>query len=452
MAQDGLKLLTMKKNNFTIKTLGCKVNQSESDAICQQMKNMEWFQTLLDEKARICIINTCTVTQKASMQSRQAIRKAIKSNPKACIIVTGCYAQTEPDEIKKIEGVDYIVGNTDKHNIPEIITPSANNVCSKFKQPVSICKDISKQQIFKQMPLSISSNKTRPVLKIQDGCNSFCTYCIVPFARGKSRSMAMEKVIENIAQLDKSGFNEVVLSGVHLGRYGYDLSPNTSLTKLLYHIHKYRIIKRIRLSSIEPLELVDTIIDLVAKTDIFCNHFHIPLQSGDDTILKEMGRPYTSKQFKDLILKINQKIPDAAIGIDVLSGFPGETLSSFNKTLSFIKEIKVSYLHVFPFSPRKNTHAYNLPDKIDPQIIKKRCRQIRILGNSKKKKFYNKFVNKQVKILIESKTDKQTGFLKGITSNYIPVMVAGDDSKKNCFVNAKINKVEDINLVFGTIV
>ena len=430
---------------FTITTLGCKVNQYESDAIAQRLKDLGYLPAGADEPADLCIINTCTVTQKASMQSRQAVRQFIRANPQAQIVVTGCYAQTEPDELKKINGVHHIIGHGDKHNIPDIVLSQEKNLPS----PSLILRNILDERYFKQIPVTAFGNRTRPFLKIQDGCDTFCTYCIVPYARGRSRSMPHEHVLRSIHCLKQAGFHEVVLTGVHLGAYGLDLSPQTSLTSLLEYIRESNAMDRVRLSSIEPHELTRDIIKLIANTDILCPHFHIPLQSGDDRILERMHRPYTSSFFRDLIINIKARVPDAAIGVDILIGFPGETEKAFENTYSLIKELPVTYLHVFPFSSRPGTPADRYPRKVPQKTIKARCEKIRRLGNEKKRIFYETFMGKTVEILIEGKKDKETGLLKGTTSNYIPIHVVGKDELFNTLVQIKIDKIEKNNTVIG---
>jgi threonylcarbamoyladenosine tRNA methylthiotransferase MtaB len=431
---------------FTITTLGCKVNQSESDAMTHQLKNSGWHPVPPKEKADLCIINTCTVTQKASMQSRQAVRQAIRSNPGARIVVTGCYAQTEPDEIDKINGVHHIIGHADKSKIPDMVLSK-----KETPYPRLIRQNIFSEHNFEQTSAAVSGNRTRPFLKIQDGCDSFCTYCIVPYARGRSRSMPIENVLENIKQFQQAGSHEVVLTGVHLGAYGLDLSPKTDLTELLHRICESNPIDRVRLSSIEPNELTDDLIQLVAKAEIFCHHFHLPLQSGDDLILKKMHRPYTRSLFRNQIIKINEWLPDAAIGVDTLIGFPGETEKAFENTYSLINELPVTYLHVFPFSARKGTPASSYPQQVDSKTIKARCKKMRGLGLEKKNAFYKKFTGKPVEILIEDKRDKSTGLLKGISSNYIPVHVTGEDILKNTLVHVRIDSVKIDNNVFGSL-
>jgi len=381
------------------------------------------------------------------MQSRQAVRQFIRSNPQAQIVVTGCYAQTEPDELKKIDGVHHIIGHGDKHHIPDIVLPREKGLPSPFL----IRRNVLHERHFKQLPVTVVGNRTRPFLKIQDGCNAFCTYCIVPYARGRSRSMPLEDVLKNIHCLKQAGFHETVLTGVHLGAYGLDLSPRTGLTALLEYIRDSKTTDRLRLSSIEPHDLTQDIIELVAKTEIFCDHFHTPLQSGDDRILEKMHRPYTRSFFIDLIVKIKDRMPDAAVGVDILIGFPGETEKAFENTYSLIEKLPVTYLHVFPFSPRPGTPAGKYPQKVPQKTIKARCEKMRRLGNEKKRMFYETFTGKTVEVLIESKRDKATGLLKGITSNYIPVHVVGTDDLFNTLVQVKIEKNKKDNTVFGVL-
>lgn len=432
---------------YTIKTLGCKVNQYESDAIARLLKESGWVPVQADERADVCIINTCTVTGKAAMQSRQVTRQVIRSNPRARIIVAGCYAQTEPDAIKKIKGVHDIIGQADKHRIPQMVLSATEPGCSC---PVIVCNDIRQERKFIPVPATVFDRRTRPFLKIQDGCDAFCTYCIVPFARGHSRSMLPENVLENINSLENNGYREVVLTGIHLGCYGLDLSPETSLLALMKRIETSGTIDRVRISSIEPCELTEEFIHFVAGSGTFCHHFHIPLQSGDNQILKKMQRPYGAELFRRLITQIRRLIPDAAIGTDILIGFPGETDAAFENTYSLIEELPVTYLHVFPFSPRRGTPASRYPDRVPAEVIKERCKKMRVLGNTKKKDFYGKFIGQKVEILVE---EKKTGddLLKGMTSNYMPVFFRGEDRLIGTLVKAGIDRLKGVNSVYGTI-
>jgi threonylcarbamoyladenosine tRNA methylthiotransferase MtaB len=421
---------------FITATLGCKVNQCESESIAKSLISSGWTHAGDKAGSNVCIINTCTVTRRASMQSRQAIRQAIRSNPGAVIIVTGCYAETEPDELRKIAGIARIIGNKEKERIFEIIKNETANSFpfSPGSERPSVCNG------FVHAHAARPGSRTRAFLKIQDGCDAFCTYCIVPYARGRSRSIPVESVIESVNNLKKAGYREAVLSGINIGKYGQDLSPGTTLTALLELINDSCIIDRVRLSSIEPNELTPGIIKMAAESVKLCRHFHVPLQSGDDRILKRMHRPYSREYFKDLIIRIKESIPDAAIGVDILAGFPGETDEAFNNTYSLIDELPISYLHVFPFSPRKNTPAAEFPEQLPTGIIRARCTQMRRLGTLKKVDFYKKAAGTEADILIEDTRDEKSGLLKGISSNYLSVFIKGEDRIRNRIIKVRIDK------------
>ncbi len=421
---------------FSIKTLGCKVNQCESECLKQELIR-RGYSAKTHDTADLCIINTCTVTQKASMQSRQVIRKAIRENPNAKIVVTGCYAQSEPEAVKKIAGIHEVVGNGDKPEIPEILVNSRAPECN--------------HHIKSSDDVIINHSRTRPFLKIQDGCNAFCSYCIVPYARGKSRSLPVENVIRSIAGLKQNGFHEVVLTGIHLGHYGLDLHPETSLTDLLKTIEKKRLIHRVRLSSVEPAEITDSILKIVAGSNTFCRHFHIPLQSGDNDVLRLMNRPYTKEFFKELVTRIHYLMPDAAIGTDVMAGFPGESDDAYEQTLFLLQDLPVTYLHVFPFSPRKGTPAYASKDKVPDAVVKTRVNALKNLSKTKKKSFYLRHIGKEAEVIIEGTRDKATGFLKGITSNYIQVLIDARDNLKQKPATVRIMRLEGEYSVFGEI-
>jgi threonylcarbamoyladenosine tRNA methylthiotransferase MtaB len=421
---------------FTIKTLGCKVNQCESEAIGSALlESDQGFQWDQAGRAEVVIVNTCTVTGKAAMQSRQAVRRAIRENPAARIVVTGCHAQMAAGELAAIEGVDLVVGNRDKDTISRQILaglPEAEN-----GRAIVACPDIEKAKPFTMLPGIAHGSRTRPFLKIQDGCNAFCTYCIVPYARGSSRSLPSKQVLAQIEQLAASGYREVVLTGIHIGCYGADLAPPTSLYDLLCRIRDAGAIDRIRLSSIEPRELVPEIVRLaVADQETpgrLCPHFHIPLQSGDDEILKRMHRPYSRCDFHELVRSIADLLPQAAIGVDTLIGFPGESAAAFENTYKLMESLPVAYLHVFPFSPRKGTPAYAFKNQVPAPIIKERCKTMRGLGERKRKLFYDRFVDKRVFVLVEETRERNSGLLKGLTDNYIPVLFEGSDELGNTF-------------------
>jgi threonylcarbamoyladenosine tRNA methylthiotransferase MtaB len=421
---------------FSIVTLGCKVNQCESAALSGLLE-MAGCQPAGPEAANdLVVINTCTVTGKAAMQSRQAIRRAVRNHPDAVIVVTGCYAQTAPEEIQRIEGVDYIVGHGDKLHIAELVCRAASMPAA----PAVVSSDISRQCKFEPFPSVAPDDRTRAFLKIQDGCNAFCTYCIVPYARGRSRSMPADDVKLHLDRLSGMGFREVVLTGIHLGAYGKDLEPRTSLAELTASVDRKRTMPRLRLSSIEPTEVDTDLIDLMAapRTSL-CPHWHIPLQSGDNDILKRMGRPYTREIFSQTITDIHRAIPHAAIGADILVGFPGEDDAAFNRTVALVEELPVAYLHVFPFSPRKGTPAAGLKPRVRESIVKQRCRHLRKLSEEKKARFYHDNVGRVVEVLVES---VRSSGARGLSENYLPVVVPGTGQAANAIVRARIERVE----------
>lgn len=433
---------------FSVTTLGCKVNQYESEAIIAALQAAGWTLSDGDGPVDIHIINTCTVTGKASMQSRQAIRHAARIHPGASVIVTGCYAQTAPHEIHQIPGIHAVVGTEDKHRIPEMILSAAGPQMAGTDR----VSDVSKLKRFGDAGITVTGKRSRPFLKIQDGCNAFCTYCIVPYARGRSRSMAPENVVAHVRRLEAAGHHEVVLTGIHLGLYGRDLPEALDLAALLRRLMAATGIARIRLSSIEPGELATELVDMAAASDRLCPHFHIPLQSGDDGILRRMHRPYSRTEFQERVLAIRERLPDAAIGVDTLIGFPGESPAAFENTRALIEALPVTYLHVFPFSPRPGTPAADFPDPVPPGELKRRCGIMRALGQAKKTAFLTRFKGRTLTPLIESRRDPATGLLKGVSANYIPVLAEGGDHLKNRLVSARIDRLQGKNAVRATLV
>ena len=425
-------------HSFTITTLGCKVNRYESEAISEQLVDQGWHPADKGAKAKLCIVNTCMVTGRAAMQSRQAVRKLIRSHPEALIVVTGCYAQVAPGVFSSMAGVHHVVGTSFKDRIPRLADPGTERLSG-----VPLIEDLVAPRPFQDLPVTRFGNRTRPFLKIQDGCDAFCTYCIIPHARGRSRSLKPDVVIERIRALKESGYSEVVLCGIHIGRYGRDLSPATSLVSLLRSVDGPQGVQRLRLSSIEPAELSEELISHLATSEQMCHHLHIPLQSGDDAVLTQMNRPYSVAFYRDLIHHVVKMMPDVAIGVDVLVGFPGETEEAFANTCRLIEQLPVAYLHVFPFSVLKGTAAEGLKDRVSPQTIKKRCEYLRALGGAKRKEFYERFIGSTLEVLIEGKRDTATGYLKGFTGNYIPVLVEGSDDLYHQMVQARITRVEN---------
>ncbi|MFA4915762.1 MAG: tRNA (N(6)-L-threonylcarbamoyladenosine(37)-C(2))-methylthiotransferase MtaB [Syntrophales bacterium] len=402
-------------------TLGCKVNQCESAGILDALPKEEFSIVPFTKKADCYIINTCTVTGRADYQSRQLIRRAGRRNPGASIIVTGCYAQIAPDEIASIPGVTAVVGNAEKEKIPVILREILNSKNRIFVGDICRTREMSRLAVTK------FPGHTRAFLKIQDGCNCFCNFCIVPFARGRSRSLPEDEVMKQIALLSRAGHREVVLTGIHLGVYGHDLTPRINLLHILECIQEQRCVERLRLSSIEPTEITDEIISFIKDTDIVCRHLHIPLQSGDDGILTSMGRNYDTAFFSRLLGKICYAIPDVAIGLDVMVGFPGEGEAEFSNTVRLIEELPLAYLHVFPYSGRAGTRAEKLSRRVAETEKKRRVSILRELGKHKKDIFAETLKGKKLSVLIETRKDS-TGSMRGLSDNYIPVVITGGSS------------------------
>ncbi len=406
----------------SIATLGCKVNQFESEALIDALEQRGYNLLPFEEGADIAIINTCTVTHRADFQSRQMVRRASRYNPESMIIVTGCYPQVEPDAFLKMKGVHYLLGNREKSQIPDLLSSM-----QKGEFPTVQVSNIQKEELFSEIPLHSFHHHTRAFLKIQDGCNADCSYCIVPRARGRSRSLPPERVIENIKAFKENGFKEVVLTGIHLGAYGLDLDPPFSLEKLVKQLEAEKTPDRIRLTSIEPGDFSQEFISTLSGSSKICPHLHIPIQSGDDGILEKMNRGYQRSFLFDLIQELYAKIPKLCIGADVIVGFPGETEEEFKSTYQLIESLPFSYLHVFPFSRRKGTAAFLFSQQVDDKEIKKRAEKMRELGQQKRQTFYRQFLNQEMNVLVEDLRE-ETGRWKGLSRNYVPVLLADQSS------------------------
>ena len=419
-------------------TLGCKINQFDTAVMKEKLRSEGCTLVPFEEKADVYIINTCTVTKKSDYQSRQLIRRAKRNNPRARIIVTGCYAQVNPSEIGRMQEVDLILGNMEKEDVIDYVKNMEKSI---------FVGDISLQTRFRYAWVKRFSDRTRAFLKIQDGCSDRCSYCIVPIARGPNRSAEPPEVIKQIENLTASGCQEMVLSGVHLGTYGKDLNPSINLTCLLKEILDNTSIKRIRLSSIEPMDLPDGLIDLMSSSDRICRHLHIPLQSGSPRILQAMNRDYTPYDYKDLILRIEEKIKGVGIGTDIIAGLPGEGEEDFLATMRLIAELPFSYLHVFPYSIRPGTSAATMDRQIPERIKKERCKRLRDLGSKKNLDFKKQHIGLTLKILIEEEEDKETGLLRGLSDNYLRVLLKGEDSLKNKIVDVAVEGLKGDNLL-----
>lgn len=425
---------------FVFKTLGCKLNYSESSSIIRDLKKSGFIEAEKGEMVDLCIINTCSVTNSADRKSRQAINKIINNFPQAFIIVIGCYVQLQADKILNIPGVDLILGNAEKQDILKYISDK------KEKREIGKFLTDVKEHIKFESSYS-TSGRTRSFFKIQDGCDYNCSYCTIPHARGRSRSDTISRTIETVKIIAGTDIQEVVLSGVNVGDFGKP--ANETLFDLIVELDKILAIHRFRISSIEPDLLSDKIIDFVASSRSFVPHFHIPLQSGSDRILKLMKRRYNLKVFSDRIDRILSIIPNACIGADIITGFPGESENDFNDTYKYLKDKEISYLHIFSYSERNNTEALNISPKIKPDIISERSRKLQSLGREKKNIFYKKNLDSVMKVLFES--EDSDGNLTGLTANYIKVEIPFDKGKVNRILSVKLDRINDNGNIIGRV-
>jgi len=397
-------------------TLGCKVNQFETAALAEGFVSRGADIVNYTRKADIYVVNTCTVTSRAAYQSRQILRRLRRSRKKSRVIATGCYVQVGAQEIlDAVPGQVCLVGNDQKAQLVDLALGFEDGL--EF-----YVGNISRVTAIAPFTVRRQPGRTRAFVRIQDGCDSFCTYCIVPYARGRSRSLAPELVEKQVKTMVLEGIKEIVLTGIHIGMYGKDLPEKTSLPDLLKRLCAAFPRLRFRLSSIEPSELTPDMISWARSTPNFCPHWHIPLQSGSDGILKLMNRRYTASYYRDLIMELRTAMPEAAIGADVLVGFPGEDEPAFRKTMELISELPITYVHAFPFSPRPGTVAAAMNDNVPKKEKARRGRAVRDLGNEKKQAFYRSNVDKIFECLVE-RQDRETGLWRGLTPNYIPVLI-----------------------------
>ncbi len=441
-----------KKPKAAVVTHGCRYNQFESAEIGQHLQD-EGFEVISDSrKADLYVINTCTVTGKSDYKSRQSIRKASAINKDATIVVTGCYSQMYPEEIADKTEVDLIIGNREKYSLTEYLKRTGlikEGQLRKKNGPARIfVSDISKEREFLSLPVSQIPGRTKAFLKVQSGCDQTCSFCVVTLARGDSVSEKPENVVGQFETLIHSGFREITLTGIHLGSYGKDLRPETSLSGLLERLLGVEGDFRIRLSSLGPMEVDERLIDLIRENPKICRSFHLPLQSGDGTILRLMRRNYTPLEYRKVFRKVTSEIEDIGIGADVMAGFPGETAERFQKTLELVEELPFAYLHVFHYSERPGTDAVNLPDKIPTAVSQERAKQLKELGLKKTEDFRKRFLGTSRVILVEGKRDRATGLLKGHTDNYIPVLAEGNSEMMNRLAVVRLTRMEGLR-VFG---
>ena len=424
---------------ISIQTQGCKVNQSESASIEGILRNNNYQIVDKAANADVVVVNTCTVTAKSDHESRQLIRKALKSG--ARVIATGCYAQLKPEELTEIKGLDLIVGNSGKQKIIEHLKNIDAPEKEKYEHAsVSVDNPVNHLEL-----QPYYSKRSRAFLKVQDGCNFACSYCAVPKARGKSRSLAIKDVLTAVDELSSQGYREIVLTGIHIGTYGLDLEPKASLLELMDKITKGRPDIRIRLSSIEPQEVSDNLLTLMKERNI-CSHLHIPLQSGSDKILKLMNRRYTLGHYKQLINKIITEMPDIAIGTDIITGFPGESDKDFYETVKFIEQLPLSYMHVFPYSKRPDTKALSLSGFISEKVKKDRVKKLMEMSAYKKENYMAKNLDKVLDVIVE-KRNPVTGYFNAISSNYLRILVKDEGLKSRQSLKIRTRSIVDACLL-----
>lgn len=429
----------MKKIAFT--TLGCKVNMYDTEAMAELFVEKGYERVEFDSYADIYVINTCTVTNFGDKKSRQIIRRAKRQNPNSVVVATGCYAQVAPTELEAIEGINIIIGTKDRKSIVETV----ENYKVEFGV-VNCVSDIMKERVFEPLQINKLTNRTRAYIKIQEGCNRFCTYCIIPYARGPIRSRKSEDIISEVKRLAKNGFKEVVLTGIHVASYGLDLG-NITLADIIEQVHQIEGIERIRFSSMEPKAVTEEFAERMAALPKVCHHYHLSLQSGCDNTLKRMNRRYTSDEYYNACQRLRKYFPDVAITTDIIVGFPGETDEDFKESAEFAAKVKLAKIHVFPYSPKRGTPAEKMPNQIAPDV--KNARSAAMINVSEKLnyEFLSDYIGKEIEVLFET-TDKE-GYFEGHSSNYIKVLVKTDENLSNQLRMVKLTEIKTEETMIG---
>ncbi|MBG9590302.1 tRNA (N(6)-L-threonylcarbamoyladenosine(37)-C(2))-methylthiotransferase MtaB [Cytobacillus firmus] len=418
-------------------TLGCKVNHYETEAIWQLFKEAGYERTDFESVSDVYVINTCTVTNTGDKKSRQVIRRAIRKNPDAVICVTGCYAQTSPAEIMAIPGVDIVVGTQDRVKMLEYIEQYKQE-----RQPINGVGNIMKNRVYEELDVPAFTDRTRASLKIQEGCNNFCTFCIIPWARGLMRSRDPQEVIRQAQQLVDAGYKEIVLTGIHTGGYGEDMK-DYNLAMLLRDLEaQVKGLKRLRISSIEASQITDEVIEVMDKSKVVVRHLHIPLQSGSNTVLKRMRRKYTMEFFAERLERLKEALPGLAVTSDVIVGFPGETEEEFMETYNFIKEHKFSELHVFPYSKRTGTPAARMGDQIDEEVKNERVHRLIALSDQLAKEYASQYEGEVLEVIPEEsfKESSDSNLFVGYTDNYLKIVFPATEEMVGQIVKVKITK------------
>lgn len=416
-------------------TLGCKVNTYDTQAMLELFINKGYEIVEFSNYADIYLINTCTVTNLGDKKSRQMIRRAKKYNPNALIIAAGCYSQIAPEEVSKVEGVNLVIGTKDRGKLVNII--ESYEIEKGVSNKVTNIKD---ETTFENLEISQIPDKTRAFVKIQEGCNEFCTYCIIPYARGRVRSRDSKHVLKEIQNLVSNGFKEIVIGGIHVASYGEDLKY-TNLIKLIKEVHNIEKLKRIRFSSIEPKLITEEFINTIKESNKVCDHFHLSLQSGCNKILKKMNRKYNTDEYRKAVEMLRKALPKVAISTDVIVGFPGEDDNDFLQTLGFVKEIGFSKVHIFPYSAKKGTAAYSFKEQVDNKIKDERSKKMQELDIKLQKKFISQFLNEQLSVLYEKKLEN--GMYEGYSTNYIKVHTSSDKNIENKILTVKVRDIRE---------
>ena len=421
----------MKKVSFY--TLGCKVNQYESNGMMQKLKEAGYeIVDINDDISDVCIVNTCTVTNISDRKSRQILRKVKDKNPNAIIVATGCYAQVSRKALEEMPEIDIVLGNDEKKEIVKYIEQYNN---SKFTE----IEDISKQKEFVDMGEITYTEKTRAVVKIQDGCNQFCSYCIIPYARGRVRSRKQENIIKEANKIAQEGIKEIVLTGIHIASYGKDFNNENGLIELLEELNKVEGIKRIRLGSLEPKIITEEFVQRLVKLEKICHHFHLSLQSGCDSTLKRMNRKYSTQDIREIANRLRRYYPDVMLTTDIIVGFPGETDEEFETTKKFLEEIKLYKMHVFPYSKREGTVAAKMENQIDGNIKEERSKELIELSNKNQEEYNKTYIGRKVEVLFEEKDGE---YYKGHTQNYIMVKYKTDENLENTIKEVEVKNAE----------
>ncbi|ABP67432.1 RNA modification enzyme, MiaB family [Caldicellulosiruptor saccharolyticus DSM 8903] len=403
-------------------TLGCKVNQYETQAIAETFERLGYEIVDFDQEADIYVINTCTVTNVSDRKSRQAIKRAKKTSPDSIVVVMGCYPQVYPQEVQKIEGVDIIVGTRDREKIVEYVTEYL-----KQKKKILAVNNEYKRDTFEELKISSFNERTRAFIKIEEGCEQFCSYCIIPYARGSVVSRSLSSILDEVQRLASNGYKEFVITGINISAYGKDLDYKVTLVDVIEEISKIEKVRRIRLSSLEPIVMKEDFIKRLVKIEKLCHHLHLSLQSGSDKILKLMNRHYTTDEYRQIVEMVRGYWNDVAFTTDIIVGFPGESDEDFERTVEFVKEIGFSRIHVFRFSPKKGTNAYNMPYQVNSAEKEKRSEILKSVARKLSFGFHKKFEGKIVDVLIEENSSLE-GYFEGYSGNYIRTLVPKTES------------------------